>query len=41
VAFYNPKTNAITDFSNLETSWLKLDAYDLVTGIKDLKQEDY
>ncbi len=37
VDFYNPKTNAITDFSNLETSWLKLDAYDLVTGIKDFK----
>ena len=37
VAFYNPKTNAMSDFTNLETSWLKLDAYDLVTGIKDFK----
>jgi hypothetical protein len=27
----------MSDFTNLETSWLKLDAYDLVTGIKDFK----
>jgi len=37
VDFYDPRTNQIVDFTNLKNAWLKTNAYDLVTGIKDFQ----
>ena len=37
VAFFDPKTNQSTTISNLPESWMKIDGFDLVTGIKDFK----
>jgi hypothetical protein len=37
VAFFNPKTNQETSISNLPESWMKIDGFDLVTGIKDFQ----
>ncbi len=37
VNFFDPKTNQETTISNLPQSWMKIDGYDLVTGIKDFK----
>lgn len=33
--FYDPRTNQITNITNLPEAWLKMNAYDLVSGIKD------
>jgi hypothetical protein len=37
VNFFDPKTNQETTLSNLPKSWMKIDGFDLVTGIKDFK----
>jgi hypothetical protein len=37
VSFFNPKTNQETSISNLPESWMKIDGFDLVTGIKDFQ----
>ncbi len=37
VNFFNPKTNQETSISNLPESWMKIDGFDLVTGIKDFQ----
>lgn len=37
ISFYDPRTNAAVNYSNLPTSWVKIDAYDLVSGIKDFQ----
>jgi hypothetical protein len=37
VNFFNPKTNQETSISNLPQSWMKIDGFDLVTGIKDFQ----
>ena len=37
VTFFDPKTNQETNISNLPESWMKIDGFDLVTGIKDFK----
>ena len=37
VNFFNPKTNQETTLSNLPESWMKIDGFDLVTGIKDFQ----
>jgi hypothetical protein len=37
VAFFDPKTNQETTISNLPESWMKIDGFDLVTGIKDFQ----
>jgi hypothetical protein len=37
VNFFNPKTNQETFLSNLPESWMKIDGFDLVTGIKDFQ----
>ena len=37
VAFFDPKTNQETSISNLPESWMKIDGFDLVTGIKDFQ----
>ncbi len=33
--FYDPRTNQITTITNLPEAWLKMNAYDQVSGIKD------
>ncbi len=33
--FYDPRTNQLTNITNLPEAWLKMSAYDLVSGIKD------
>jgi hypothetical protein len=33
--FYDPKTNQLTNITNLPEAWLKMNCYDLVSGIKD------
>jgi hypothetical protein len=33
--FYDPRTNQLANITNLPESWLKMNAYDLVSGIKD------
>ena len=33
--FYDPRTNQLTNITNLPEAWLKMNAYDLVSGIKD------
>ena len=33
--FYDPRTNQQTTITNLPESWIKINAYDLVSGIKD------
>ena len=33
--FFDPRTNQLTDITNLPEAWLKMNAYDLVSGIKD------
>lgn len=35
VNFFNPKTNSTTTISNLPESWMKIDGFDQVSGIKD------
>jgi hypothetical protein len=35
--FYNPKTNSSTELTNLTKAVVKLDATDVVSGVKDLK----
>jgi hypothetical protein len=35
--FYNPRTQTLSNLSNLPKSWVKMDASDLVSGIKDFK----
>jgi len=33
--FYDPRTNQLTSITNLPEAWLKMNSYDLVSGIKD------
>jgi hypothetical protein len=35
--FYNPRTQTLSNLSNLPKSWVKMDASDLVSGIKYFK----
>jgi hypothetical protein len=37
INFFDPKTNQETTLSNLPKSWMKIDGFDLVTGIKDFQ----
>ena len=37
INFFDPRTNATSNYSNLPQSWIKIDAYDLVSGIKDFQ----
>jgi hypothetical protein len=37
MSFFDPRTNSAVNYSNLPQSWVKIDAYDLVSGIKDFQ----